>query len=102
MSHSAEDFRKGILLLLRKLLVSKSFKDEKGGTTFFRQKCLASQCLKNSWASLQLFRKFGVSKIFMHNRGFHNILSKIFCLTVPKNFAYETFSVSLISSMKNC
>ena len=30
MSHSAENFRKGILLFLRKFLVSKSFMDEKG------------------------------------------------------------------------
>ena len=102
MSHSTEDFRKGILLFLRKLLVSKSFMDEKGGVTFLRRKILASQCQKNSWASLQCFTKIEVSKIFMHNRGYHNFLSKFFCLTVPKNFAYEPFSVSLISSMKNC
>ena len=87
MSHSAEDFGKEILLFLRKLLVSKSFKDEKGGVTFLRRKILASQCRKNSRASLQCFRKIGVSKIFMHNRGFDNFLSKVFCLTVPKNFA---------------
>ena len=89
MSHSAENFRKGILLFLRKFLVSKRFMDEKGGgggITFFRRKFLVSQCRKISWPSLQCFRKFGVSKNFMHNRGYHNFLSKIFCLTVPKNF----------------
>ena len=31
MSHSAENFRKGILVFLIKFLVSKSFMDEKGG-----------------------------------------------------------------------
>ena len=31
MSHSAENFREGIILFLRKFLVSKSFMDEKGG-----------------------------------------------------------------------
>ena len=87
MSHSAGDFRKGILLFLRKFLVSKSFQDEKGGVTFLQRKILASQCRKNSWASLQCFRKIGVSKIFMHNRGYDNFLSKFFCLKVPKNFA---------------
>ena len=66
MSHSVENFRKGILLFLRKYMVS--------------------QCRKTSWASLQCFRKFGVSKNFMPNRGYHNFPSKIFCLTVPKNF----------------
>ena len=31
MSYSAEKFREGILLFVRKFLVSKSFMDEKGG-----------------------------------------------------------------------
>ena len=62
MSHSAEKFRKGIILFLRKFLVSKSFMDEKGGITFFRRKFLFSQCRKILWASLQCFRKFGVSQ----------------------------------------
>ena len=124
MSHDAEKFRKGILLFLRKFLVSKNFMDERGvscfsvenfwshsaekfrghlfnvsenlgyrkilciigGITFFRRKFFVSQCRKISWASLQSFRKFGVSKNFMHNRGYHVFPSKIFCLTVPKNF----------------
>ena len=60
LSHSAEKFRKGILLFLRNFLVSKSFMDEKGGITFFCRKFLVSQCRKISWASLQCFRKFGV------------------------------------------
>ena len=42
MSHNAENFRKGILLFLRKFLFSKSFMDEKGGITFLRQKLLVS------------------------------------------------------------
>ena len=52
MSHSAENFCKGILLFLRKFLGSKTFMDEKGGITFFRRKFLVSQCRKISWASL--------------------------------------------------
>ena len=39
------------------------------GITFFRRKNLVSQCRKSSWASLQCFRNFSVSKTFMHNRG---------------------------------
>ena len=100
MSHSAENFRKRILLFLRKFLVSKSFMDEKGGITFFRRKVLVSQCRKISWASLQCLRKFGVSKNFMHDRGYHKCPSKMFCLTVPKNFVNEPFKVSLISGIK--
>ena len=53
VSHSVEKFCKGILLFLRKFLVSKSFMHEKGGITFFRRKFLVSQCWKISWASLQ-------------------------------------------------
>ena len=115
MSHSAENFRKEILLFLRKFLVSQSFMDEKGvsrfsvenfwphsaeklrghpfnvsenlgyrkilciigGITSFRRKFFVSQCRKNSWASLQCFRKFGVPKN-MHNRGYHKFPSKLF------------------------
>ena len=36
----------------------------------------------------------------MHNRGYHNFPSKIFCLTVPKIFVGESFSVSLISGIE--
>ena len=42
-------------------------------------------------------RKIVVAKKFMDKRGgegsgreYHNFLSRIFCLTVPKNFAGET------------
>ena len=64
----------------------KNFMNEKGVITFFRRKFLVSQCRKISWASLQCFRKFGVSKNFMHTRGYHVFPSKIFGLTVPTNF----------------
>ena len=33
--------------------------------------------------------------------GYHDFLSKLFCLTVPKNFVGEPFSVSSISGSKN-
>ena len=129
MSHSAENFRKGILLFLRKFLVSISFMDEKGvsrfsvenswshsakkirghpfnvsenlgyrkilcvigGITIFRRKFFVSQCRNISWASLQCLRKFALSKKFRHNGGYHKFPSKIFCLTVPKNFVEEAF-----------
>ena len=46
MSRNAENFRKEILLFLRKFLVSKSFMDEKGGITFFRRKFLSHSAEK--------------------------------------------------------
>ena len=64
----------------------KKIMDRRGFITIFSRNFHVSQCQKISWASLQCFRKFGVSKKLMHNRGFHNFSSKIFCLTVPKNF----------------
>ena len=85
------------LICFRKFGVSKNFMHNRG-ITIFRRKFFVSQCRKISWASLQCFRKFEVSKTFMHNRGYHNFPSKIFCLTVPKNFrSGGSFSVSLIS-----
>ena len=41
---------------------------------------------KNFMGILQCFRKFGVSKSFMHTRGYHVFPSKIFGLTVLKIF----------------
>ena len=44
----------------------------------------------------------GYRKIFMHNGDYHVFPSKIFGLTVPKNFVKEPFSVSLILGIKKC
>ena len=43
------------------------------------------------------FRKILSSKIFMHRRGGITVFFGTFCLTVPKNFVGQPFSVSLIS-----
>ena len=47
MSHSAENFREGILLFLRKFLVSESFMDEKGASQISVEHFF-SQCRKTS------------------------------------------------------
>ena len=36
----------------------------------------------------------------MEKKGYHDFPLKIFCLTVPKNFVGEPFSVSLISGIE--
>ena len=49
------------------------------------------------------FRKFPVAKTFMDKNGggeYQKLPSKNFCLTVPKNFVKESFSVSLISGIE--
>ena len=85
MSHNAEKIR-GHPFNVSENLGYRKFLGILGGITFFRRKFLVSQCRKNSWASLQCFRKFGVPKIFRHTRGYNVFPSKIFGLTVPKNF----------------
>ena len=52
--------------------------------------------------TLLRFTKILVSKKFMDKRGggYHDFLSKFFCLTVPKNFVGEPSSVSLISGIE--
>ena len=85
MSHSAENFRGHPFNVSENLGYRKNL-CILGGITIFRRKFFVSQCRKISWASLQCFRKFGVSKKIMHNRGWHNFPSKSFGLTVPKNF----------------
>ena len=49
------------------------------------------------------FRSFPVAKKFMDKRGggkYPDFPSKVFCLTVPKIFVGEPFSVSLISGVE--
>ena len=50
--------------------------------------------------SLLCFRNFPVAKKFEVKRG-SITASKNFCLTVPKNFVGEPFSVSLLSGIEN-
>ena len=90
LSHSAENIRG------HPFDVSENLEYRKklciiGGITSFRRNFFVSQCRKNSWASLQCLRKFGVSKNFMHTRGYHVFPSEVFCLTVPINLVGEPF-----------
>ena len=100
-SHSAEKFR-GHPFNVSEKLGYRNILCIIGGITIFPRKFFVSQCREILWASLQCLRKFGVSKNFMHNRGYHKFPSKHFCVTVPKNFVKEPFSVSLISGIKKC
>ena len=65
MSHSADNFRKGILLFLRKFLVSKSFMDEKGGITFFRPNIFGLTVPKKFVGIPSMFQKiWGIEKFY--------------------------------------
>ena len=79
LSHRTEKTSPGNHSVLQKNCGrEKYFMDKKGGITIFRRKFMVSQCRKISWASLQCFRKIGVSKKFMHNREYHNFPSNFF------------------------
>ena len=67
-SHSAEKFR-GHPFNVAENLGYRKILCIIGGITIFRRKFFVSQCRKISWTSFQCFRKSGVSKNFMHNRG---------------------------------
>ncbi len=49
------------------------------------------------------FREFLVAKKFMDKKAgeYQDFPSKVFCLTFPKKFVGEPFSVSLISGIEN-
>ena len=53
---------------------------------------------------MQCFRNFPVAKKFMDKGGggYQDFPSKTFSLTVPKKFAGESFTASLISSIEKC
>ena len=70
---------------------------------FFSRRFFFSQCRKHQQRNISVlcFRKFLVAKLFMDKKGeYQEFPSKIFCLTVPKNFVAESFSVSLTSGIQ--
>ena len=86
-SHSTKKIHRDTLLFFRKFLVSKKLMDKRGGggsITIFSQKCFVSQCRKKSYRNLSVFHSFGYPKILGIREVGHDILSKTFCLTVPK------------------
>ena len=67
--------------------------------TFYAKSLFVENFLSHStekiyWGKIRCIRKFRVSNFFCMKRGYHDFLSKIFCLTVPKNFVGEPFCVS--------
>ena len=92
-SHTAEKFR-GHPFNVSENLGHRKILCIIGGITIFRRIFFVSQRQKISWASLQCLRQIGLSKNFMHKRGYHVFQSKIFCLTVPKNFVGIPSNVS--------
>ena len=94
LSHNTERFRRGTLLSFKKFLVSKNFMDKRYHD--YVRNFLSQSAKKINKGTLQCSRKFRVSKNFMDKKGGGSITisSKMFCLTVPKNFVGEPSSVS--------
>ena len=82
----------------------KKFEAYEGSFTFFSRKFVVPQYRKISWGnpSVLYFRKFQVAEKFMEKRGGIKFFRQLFCLTVPKNFVKEPFSVSLFSGIEKC
>ena len=68
MSHSAEKFRKGILLFFRKFGVSKNFMHNRGYNVFCVEKFLSQSADKIRRRTLLCFRRILLPKIFKQRR----------------------------------
>ncbi len=100
LSHSAEKFCRWTLLCC----VSESFRQRKslwirgeGGVSRFSvENLLSHSAEKVRRGTFLCFGKSLVSKNVRDKRGggYHDFPSKLFCLTVPKNFVGEPFGVS--------
>ena len=99
LSHSTEKLRRGTLLSFTKFLVSKKFMDKRGGgvSRFSVKNFLSHSAEKFRRGTLQCVTDFGYRKVLCFRGLCQDFPSKVFCLTVPKNFVGELFSVSLIS-----
>ena len=67
---------------------------KRGYLTIFCRYFFVSQYRKTSKGNPLVLHKISLSKSFMHKRGYHDFLSEIVCLTVPKIFVGEPFCVS--------
>ena len=101
LSHSAEKFRRGTLRCFRKFLVSKNFMLQRVMSRYSVENFLSysTETLRRGTLRYCFSEKFRWRKSLCLSGGgrreYHDFLSKIFCLTVPKNFAGEPFSAAL-------
>ena len=93
LSHSTEKLRRGTLLCFTKFLVSKKFKDKRGGGyhDFLSNFFLSHSAEKFRRGTLQCVTNFGYRNILCFRELCHDFLPNFFCLTVPKNFIGEPF-----------
>ena len=103
-SHSAKKFRRGTRLCFRNFRVSKNIMPKRGISLFSIENLLSHSTEKLRRGTLLCFTKILVSKKFMDKTGGGGcitIFCQIFsCLTLPKDFVGEPFSVSIISGIE--
>ena len=95
LSQTAEKLRRRNSLCLKKLLISENFMDKKGGGSAknFREKLIVSVSKILVWEPLSLSVILGIEKTLCLRGLGQDFPSKLFCLTVPKNFVDEPFCV---------
>ena len=103
LSHCTEIFHWRTLWCFRKLLLSKIFMHKRGASWFCRN-FLSHRTETESFVK----EPFCFPEVYCYRKMLGtreganiNFPSKFFCLTVPKNFVEEPFSVSLISGIDN-
>ncbi len=102
-THSAEKLRRGILYCFINFRYRKNLGIREGETRYFVEK--VSSHIAEKFRSATIL--FSVSEIFRKRRtlwlmggGYQDFPSKNFSLTVPKNFAWESFTASLIPGIE--
>ena len=99
LSHSAENFRRGILYCCSNFGYRKSL-DEKGEYQDFPSKIFCLTVPKISVGeSFTVALISGSEKVWIGGGGgeYQDFPSKLFCLTVPRIFVGDSFTVALIS-----
>ena len=95
LSHSAEDFRRGIFLCFKKFLVSNIFRDKSGWRVSRLFLKIAGSRNTESFGrgTILCFRKSRVWNNFMPESGKNDFPKKHFCVPVPKNFVGQHLCV---------
>ena len=91
LSHSSKKLRRGSSLCFTEFLVSKKFMEKEGGPRFPVEYFLSHIAEKICRGTQYCFTIFGYRQILCFRGLCHGFLSKITCLTVPKNFVGEPF-----------
>ena len=102
LSHSAEKFRRGTLSCFTNFGYRKKIMNKRGEgvSKFSVENVLSHSAEKFRREPFTVALISGFEKVWIREGEYQDFPSKIFCLTVPKNFVREPFRVSLISGIE--